>query len=45
MKVKIKKLVCAKCKKEWMPRTEDVRQCPRCKTAYWEKDRRSKNAL
>lgn len=36
MKIKIKKIECNKCKHKWSPRKEDVRQCPKCKTAYWE---------
>jgi predicted Zn-ribbon and HTH transcriptional regulator len=37
MKVKLQKLKCIKCGYEWTPRKEDVRQCPDCKTAYWDK--------
>lgn len=33
------KLKCMKCGWEWIPRKVDVRQCPKCKTAYWEKKR------
>jgi len=38
MRVEIKKigLKCERCGKEWVPRIEDVRQCPRCKSAYWD---------
>ena len=36
MKVKVNKVSCKKCKHTWTPRKEDVRQCPKCKTAYWE---------
>ncbi len=39
MKIEIRKLKCLKCGKEWIPRTDDVRYCPKCKTAYWDKDR------
>jgi len=35
MKVKVTKLKCLRCGKEWTPRKEDVRQCPYCKTAYF----------
>ena len=27
---------CRRCGHEWIPRKNDVRQCPKCKTAYWE---------
>lgn len=37
MKIKINKLQCQRCKHEWMPRVEDVRQCPKCKSAWWDK--------
>jgi len=37
MKVKLSpELKCIKCKHKWIPRKRDVRQCPRCKTSYWE---------
>lgn len=31
----MEKLKCIKCKWKWIPRKDDVRQCPHCKTAYW----------
>jgi predicted Zn-ribbon and HTH transcriptional regulator len=37
LKCKLQKLKCGKCGYEWTPRKEDVRQCPKCKTAYWDK--------
>ncbi len=43
MKIKIRKLKCLKCQHEWMPRTSDVRQCPKCKTAYWDSKKEVKN--
>ena len=39
MKIKVRKLKCLKCGHEWVPRNEDVRQCPACKTAYWDTER------
>jgi len=38
--MKLKKLKCVKCGHEWIPRKEDVRQCPKCKTAYWAKSKK-----
>ena len=35
VKVTIQKLKCLRCGHEWVPRTDDVRQCPRCKSAFW----------
>lgn len=43
MEIKVIKLKCKKCDYEWVPRKEDVRQCPRCKTAYWDSEREIKN--
>jgi predicted Zn-ribbon and HTH transcriptional regulator len=39
MQIKLKKLKCSKCEYEWHPRKTDVRQCPKCKTAYWDKEK------
>ncbi len=37
MKIKIKKqLKCEHCAHKWNPRKEDVRQCPKCKSASWD---------
>jgi len=41
MKIKIKKqLKCLRCGYKWNPRKEDVRQCPHCKSASWEKEKK-----
>jgi len=36
----MQKLKCKRCEEEWIPRTENVRQCPRCKSYYWDKERK-----
>ncbi len=36
------KLICQRCGYEWVPRVNDVRQCPRCKTIYWDKPKKEK---
>lgn len=37
MKVELgKELKCQRCGYEWLPRKEDVRICPACKSAYWD---------
>ena len=41
MKIKLQKFKCKRCGHEWVPRKKDVRQCPYCKSAYWDKTRRS----
>ena len=33
------KLECKKCGHRWIPRTTDVRICPRCKSARWDAPR------
>jgi hypothetical protein len=33
--VTMRKLKCLRCEHEWIPRTVDVRQCPKCKSAFW----------
>ena len=39
MKIKIKKqLKCKRCGHEWNPRKEEIRQCPNCKSAWWDKE-------
>ena len=41
MKVKLtKQLGCKRCGHEWNPRKEDVRVCPKCKSAYWDIERK-----
>ena len=32
------KKFCLKCKHQWLPRTENPRECPKCKTRNWEED-------
>jgi Zn finger protein HypA/HybF involved in hydrogenase expression len=36
MKIKLPILECKRCGKKWIPKKEDVRQCPKCKSAYWD---------
>lgn len=36
MKIKIPKLECKRCNHKWIPKIEDVRQCPKCKSARWD---------
>ena len=35
---------CLHCGHEWVPRIKDVRQCPKCKTARWDRPKREKKA-
>jgi Zn finger protein HypA/HybF involved in hydrogenase expression len=36
MLIKLNKLECKRCKYNWLPRKQEIRQCPKCKTAYWD---------
>lgn len=29
-------LFCKRCKHQWIPRKQEIRICPKCKTAYWD---------
>ena len=35
--VKVTRLKCLRCGYEWFPRQEDVRICPKCRTAWWDR--------
>lgn len=34
-------LVCKRCLHEWTPRQATVRVCPKCKSPYWDRDRKT----
>lgn len=34
------KLKCSRCKHEWTPRKKDVVACPKCKSPYWDRERK-----
>jgi len=36
---KISGYLCKRCGHKWLPRIKDPRQCPKCKTAYWDKEK------
>lgn len=41
MQVEIKyQLKCKRCGYEWNPRKQDVRLCPKCKSIYWDRERK-----
>lgn len=43
---KILEYVCLRCGHQWMPRTrERPRACPKCKSPWWDRDRRERKAL
>ena len=37
MDIEIKKLECKRCGHEWVPRQREVRICPKCKSAWWDR--------
>lgn len=36
MKIEIKRLHCYRCGFDWTPTKSDIRQCARCKSAYFD---------
>ncbi len=36
--VEIKELRCKRCGHSWIPRQNEVRICPNCKSAWWDKE-------
>ena len=42
MKIRIRTLKCKRCGHEWVPRKRDVRICPRCKSAFWDEEKKKK---
>jgi len=43
IKINVFKCKCKRCGHSWIPRTEDVRRCPHCKSYYWDRKRKMKN--
>ncbi len=41
MNIDIKQLNCKRCNHLWYPRKNDVRICPKCKSPYWDKERKN----
>ena len=37
MRIRVQRLTCKRCGHKWNPRKKEVRQCPHCKTSYWDK--------
>jgi len=40
MKINIIKLKCKRCEHVWVPTQEEIRICPKCKSPYWDRERR-----
>lgn len=45
MKIIMPKLECKRCGYSWMPRKEDVRICPRCKSARFDQEKNKMNKV
>ncbi len=41
--INVKQLKCQKCRHTWIPRKKEIRICPKCKTAYWDKPLSERN--
>jgi len=42
IEVHVHKLNCFRCGHKWIPRKEDVRLCPKCKSAYFDRPKTDK---
>lgn len=40
-----KELTCTRCGHRWLPRKEDVRTCPGCRTIYWDRPRQGRSPI
>lgn len=39
-KMKLIRLQCKRCGHEWIPRQDEVRMCPKCKSIWYDKPRK-----
>lgn len=40
MEIKIIKQNCKRCGHTWVARTSNIRVCPKCKSPYWDKEKK-----
>ena len=41
MEIKLaEEIKCKRCGHKWRPRQKDIRVCPKCHSAYWNKEKR-----
>ena len=45
MRIEIDELKCLRCGHEWIPRQKEIRICPRCKSALWDKPKQVRRIL
>ena len=41
----VTELECRRCGHKWLPRKRDVRNCPKCQSAFWDQPRDDVNKL
>ena len=41
MKIEIGKLDCKRCGHKWVPRQTEIRICPKCKSPYWDREKKN----
>ncbi|MBT9133111.1 MAG: hypothetical protein DDT33_01642 [Firmicutes bacterium] len=42
--VQVSKLQCLRCGHEWIPRTEIVTVCPKCKSYFWDRAKKEQKS-
>ena len=40
MEIQINEVTCLRCGHKWPPRKSDVRICPKCKSAWWDQEKK-----
>ena len=45
MKIKITRLECKRCHHKWVPKKEEIRICPKCKSPYWDREKNAKKII
>ncbi len=43
MKTEVQGIYCRRCGHSWYPRSPEVRTCPKCKSVYWDRERKYPN--
>ena len=39
--IKVLKFNCKRCGHNWVPRQTEIRICPKCKSPYWDRERKN----
>ena len=40
MEIQIQYLKCKRCSAKWVPRKADIRTCPKCRSPYWDREKK-----